>query len=137
MRRIYTTEDIRVEGVEVNGIVKLPVNEWKWVVETRKALLRRVTLPERLTAAMMKAFEEKPVRQAYFKIRGRSYFLDFFFAERMIAVEIDGSVHRLKKAHDRKRDADFRSIGIRTIRIRNKDVMCGKLYEKLFKGMYK
>lgn len=137
MRKIYTTENVRIEGVEVNGIDKLPLKERKWVVETRKVLLRRVTLPEKVTARMFGKFEDKPVRQAYFKIRGRSYFLDFFFPTRMIAVEIDGSVHRFKKEHDKKRDIDFRSIGIRTIRIKNKDVMCGKLYEKLSKGFYR
>jgi len=137
MRKIYTTENIRLDGVEVLGIESLAPAARKWVTETRRTLLRRVTLPEKVTARMLAQFDDKPVRQAYFKIRGRSYFLDFFFPERMIAVEIDGSVHRLKKDHDRRRDADFRSIGVRTIRIKNSDVMCGKLYEKLFKGIYR
>ena len=54
----------------------------------------------------------------------------------MLAVEIDGSVHKLKKEHDRRRDADFRSIGIRTIRIKNTDVMQGKLMERLMRRLY-
>lgn len=137
MRRIYTTEKISIDGVEVLGIDKLSVASHSWVIVTRRRLLRNVTLPEKVTAQMLSRFEDRPVRQAYFKIRGRSYFLDFFFPERMVAVEVDGSVHRLTKDHDRQRDADFRSIGIRTIRIKNKDVMGGRLYEKLYNALYK
>ena len=137
MRTIYTTERIRIDGVEVLGIDKLSISMRRWVTENRKRLVRDATLPERITARMLMQFDDKPVRQAFFMIRKRCYFLDFFFPNRMVAVEIDGLVHKLKKAHDRRRDADFRSIGIRTIRIKNKDVMSGKLYEKLFKGIYK
>lgn len=137
MRTIFTTENVQVEGVEVLGVEKLSASMRQWVAANRRRLLQTVTLPEKITAQMLARFDDRPVRQAFFMIRKRCYFLDFFFPERMVAVEIDGSVHRLKKAHDRQRDADFRSIGIRTIRISNKDVMSGKLYEKLFKGLYK
>ena len=137
MRKIFTTENIRIEGVDVLGVDKLSDRTRQWVAMNRRQLLQAVTLPEKITAQMLARFDDRPVRQAFFMIRKRCYFLDFFFPERMVAVEIDGSVHRLKKAHDKQRDADFRSIGIRTIRISNKDVMSGKLYEKLFKGLYK
>ena len=137
MRTIYTTEKIRIDGIEVLGIERLSDSMRRWVLQNRKSLLKTVTIPEKVTATMLAKFDDRPVRQAFFMIRKRCYFLDFFFPERMVAVEIDGSVHKLKKAHDRQRDADFRSIGIRTIRISNKDVMRGKLYEKLFKGLYK
>lgn len=137
MRRIYTTENIRIDGVEVLGVDKLPAQTRQWVAENRKKLLRTVTYPERVTAQMLSRFDDRPTRQAFFMIRKRCYFLDFFFRERMVAVEIDGSSHRNRKEHDRRRDADFRSIGIRTVRIRNQDVMNGKLYEKLSRGLYK
>ena len=137
MRKIYTTENIRIEGVEVLGTDRLSTTTRQWIAANKRRLLQTATLPEKVTAQMLTRFDDRPVRQAFFMIRKRCYFLDFFFPERMVAVEIDGSVHRLKKAHDKQRDADFRSIGIRTIRISNKDVMEGKLYEKLFKGLYK
>ena len=137
MRTIYTTEHISVDGVRVLGIDRLSPKMRAWVASNRRSLLATVTLPERVTAQMLARFDDKPVRQAFFMIRKRCYFLDFFFPERMVAVEIDGSVHKLKKAHDRQRDADFRSIGIRTIRIKNNDVMDGKLYDKLFKRLYR
>lgn len=137
MRTIYTTEDIKINGVEVLGIEKLPRNTYRWIMQRRRTLLRSATLPERIATKMFYAFHDRPVRQAYFLIRKRSYFLDFFFPERMVAVEIDGSVHKLRKEHDRRRDADFRSIGIRTVRISNKDVMQGRLYDVLMKKLYK
>lgn len=137
MRKIYTTENIRIEGVEVLGTDRLSTTTRQWIAANKRRLLQTATLPEKVTAQMLTRFDDRPVRQAFFMIRKRCYFLDFFFPERMVAVEIDGSVHKFKKAHDRQRDADFRSIGIRTIRISNKDVMSGKLYEKLFKGLYK
>ena len=137
MRKIFTTEAIKIEGVDVLGIEHLSPNTRQWIAENRRRLLQTATLPEKITARMLSSFEDKPVRQAFFMIRKRCYFLDFFFPQRMVAIEIDGSVHRLKKAHDRQRDADFRSIGIRTIRIKNPDVMSGKLYEKLFKSLYR
>lgn len=137
MRVIYTSENIKIDGIEVRGIHLLPPKTQTWIASQRKLLKASATLPENITANMLARFDDKPVRQAFFLIRKRCYFLDFFFPMRMIAVEIDGSVHRFKKEHDRRRDADFRSIGIRTIRIGNKDVMSGKLYEKLFKGLYK
>lgn len=137
MRTIYSTERLSIPGVLVLGIDRLSPIKRKWVTENRKRLTLTSTLPESVSANMFSHFDDRPVRQAYFMIRGRSYFLDFFFPCRMLAVEIDGSVHRFRKEHDRRRDADFRSIGIRTIRIKNKDVMNGKLLDRLFARLYK
>lgn len=137
MRTIYSTERIRIDGVEVLGIDKLSEKMRRWVVVNRMRLIRTATLPEKITARMLSKADDRLVRQAFFMIRKRCYFLDFFFPERMLAVEIDGSVHKTRRERDKQRDADFRSIGIRTIRIKNKDVMSGNLYDKLFKRLYK
>lgn len=136
MRKIYTTENIRVTGVAVHGMSELPPKMRAWVESSRRKLVAEATLPEKIAARRLESFDERPVRQAFFLIRRRCYFLDFFFPRRMLAVEIDGSVHKLKKEHDRRRDADFRSIGIRTIRIKNTDVMQGKLMERLMRRLY-
>jgi very-short-patch-repair endonuclease len=47
------------------------------------------------------------------------YILDFYCAERRLAVEIDGASHGSDEqaAHDARRDAYLRSIGIETLRI--------------------
>ena len=136
MRTIYSTEKISLAGITVLGLQKLTKTKREWVVETQKRLSAHPTLAEKVAARMLSRLMEKPVRQAFFMIRGRSYFLDFFFPSSMVAVEIDGSSHRFRKGTDRRRDADFRSVGIRTIRISNKDVLEGRLYEKLQNRLY-
>ena len=137
MRKIVTTEKISIEGVKVDGIGTLSPSMRKWVIETRKNLLKRATLPEKIAANMLSRLEERPVRQAFFMIRGRCYFLDFFIRGRMLAIEIDGSSHNTRKKEDRRRDNDMRSIGIRTIRIKNKDVMEGNLFKIMLTKLYK
>ena len=137
MRRIYTTEKVAVSGVEVLPVEMLSPSSRQWVERRRKSLMMQATLPERIAARMLSRFDDRPVRQAFFMIRDRGDFLDFFFPKRMVAVEIDGSSHKSRKDTDRRRDADFRSIGIRTIRVKNSDVMEGKLYEKIFNKLYR
>lgn len=137
MRTIYTSvKGLQLPDIEVKGLKDLPLQRREWVKATMQRLMHNTVLPERVAANMAARFETKPIRQAFFMIRKRCYFLDFFLPQYKVAVEIDGSVHRFKKDHDRRRDADFRSIGIRTIRIKNKDVMEGKFYDKLFKRLY-
>ena len=136
MRTIFTTEDIAVDGVLVLHINDLPRARAARVMAMRERLLRTATVAEKTAAKMLSSMPTRPTRQAYFFIRGRSYFLDFFFPERMVAVEIDGSSHLAKREYDMRRDRDFRSIGIRTIRIGNADVMSGRIYEKLLKRMF-
>ena len=137
MRRIATSvEGLRLpRGVAAEGLWSLPPRERAWVETTTARLLAAQTGAERAAADMLATLREKPVRQAFFKIRGRRYFLDFFFKGMMLAVEIDGSSHKARRDRDRRRDADVRSIGIRTIRIKNKAVREGRLYEKLFKRL--
>jgi very-short-patch-repair endonuclease len=47
------------------------------------------------------------------------YILDFYCAEARLAVEIDGDVHQHpdQAAHDWRRDAYFRAMGIETLRL--------------------
>jgi very-short-patch-repair endonuclease len=47
------------------------------------------------------------------------YILDFYCAEARLAVEIDGEIHASpgQAAHDLRRDAYFRKIGIETLRL--------------------
>ena len=137
MRSIYASVNIGIKGVNVKNVSELPPLKREWVAETMIRLKGNPTYPERLASKILSQFDDKPIRQAFFMIRKRCYFLDFFFPERMLAIEIDGSSHDGKKEHDRRRDADFRSIGIRTIRIKNKDVTNGRLIDVLNKKIFK
>ena len=51
------------------------------------------------------------------------YILDFYCYEKQLAIEVDGEVHRKQKDNDNYRDEFLKSIGIRTIRIHNKEIM--------------
>jgi very-short-patch-repair endonuclease len=42
---------------------------------------------------------------------------DFYFAKRRLVIELDGSYHTHRKAHDAERDATFLRYKIRTMRI--------------------
>lgn len=135
-----TTIYSNIIGLKLKNAFVLRIDELNnadIIRDRRLALIRNATLPEKTAASIFNTFEKPPIRQAYFRIRRRSYFLDFFFPDMLLAVEIDGSSHAERKEYDRRRDADFRLIGIKTVRIKNQDVMNGKLNEKLFKRLYK
>ncbi len=51
------------------------------------------------------------------------YIIDFYCYERRLAIELDGKVHTRQKENDNYRDEFLKGIGIRTIRIRNEEVM--------------
>lgn len=138
MREIYTdVAGLSLDGVVVHHVSQLVRRDREWVMGTKRRLMSESTLPEDTAGKMMSMMDEKPIRQAFFRIRKRSYFTDFFFPSMLLAVEIDGSSHRTRKDKDRRRDADFRSVGIRTIRVSNKVVMTGHLFERLFTRLYR
>jgi len=51
-----------------------------------------------------------------------SYFLDFYFTEKKILLEIDGKQHEYRKEHDELRDERLKSIGIKIHRIKWKSI---------------
>lgn len=53
------------------------------------------------------------------------YVLDFYCPESKLAVELDGATHdnRESQNHDSKRDTFLRQLGIRVLRIHNKEVL--------------
>jgi very-short-patch-repair endonuclease len=51
------------------------------------------------------------------------FIVDFFCVEQQVAIELDGPVHDERKVEDEVRDAHLRELGIRTLRVRNEDVL--------------
>lgn len=51
------------------------------------------------------------------------YILDFYCHEKRLAIEIDGKIHNSQKEYDRYRDEYLKSIEIRTLRIKDEDVL--------------
>lgn len=53
-----------------------------------------------------------------------NYIVDFFIAGKRVAIELDGSQHRMpeNEAADEKRDSDLRKLGITVLRYTNLQV---------------
>jgi len=88
-----------------------------------RMLRRKLTLPEVLL------WQQLRQRPAGFKFRKQHpatpYILDFYCHEAKLIVEVDGIAHDMgdRPARDEARDAHFRSLGFRIIRIPAADVL--------------
>ena len=51
-----------------------------------------------------------------------NYFIDFYFPDEKIALEIDGSQHKYRKEHDILRDQRLSKVGIKVYRIKWKSI---------------
>lgn len=63
--------------------------------------------------------------------------MDFFLLDKNIALEIDGGYHKINKEYDKNRDIFFKNIGIKTIRINNKDVSYDTIKNKILNIKHK
>lgn len=54
-----------------------------------------------------------------------AYILDFYHPRTRICIEVDGGIHKKHRGRDRRRDTRLATIGIRTLRITNRQVMDG------------
>ena len=52
----------------------------------------------------------------------KSYFLDFYFPEKLIDLEIDGSQHNYREDQDRERDTFLMNKDIKVYRIKWKNI---------------
>ena len=66
---------------------------------------------------------QKPI--IYETDRGRRCFFiaDFYCAEKKLVIEVDGSIHAFTKYEDYQRDRVLRELGLRTIRIKNDELV--------------
>ena len=65
------------------------------------------------------------IHQAPFVFRPRTiYFCDFYLPKHRVVIEVDGIYHNgnMQFAKDTERDANFKSIGIRVIRVANEEL---------------
>jgi len=51
-----------------------------------------------------------------------NYILDFYCSELLLAIEIDGGIHKKTEEYDKERDGFLNGCGIKVIRIPNRDV---------------
>lgn len=97
-----------------------------WIEKTRIELKKKSTKFEHIVLKKLKqsGFENISV-QYNIIVNGHCYFIDIFLKDLMIAIEVDGGYHEdeLQQLHDKERDRLLLIAGIRTLRIKNKDVL--------------
>jgi very-short-patch-repair endonuclease len=82
----------------------------------KKSTLGEVLLWQRLNQRQRSGYDfhrQKPIDE---------YIVDFFAAELMLAVELDGGSHKLKGAEDECREKRLEALGVRFLRFSEKDV---------------
>lgn len=109
----------------------------EWVETTTEKLIESRNKAELDAGRELKRVLPSIEKQVFFRIHGRCYFLDYYYSPKRVAIEIDGGYHKGRKEIDKQRDKDFAEIGIATIRISDKDVLNGKLLEKIENGATK
>ena len=98
-------------------------------VESARYLRRRQTGAEeifwqkvrRKQFCNLKILRQHPV---YYQPDNRMKFVivDFYCHEKRLVIELDGSIHKSQKAHDRQRSIILKELGLRVIRIQNEAV---------------
>lgn len=123
---VYTSLDnFKLKHQEVKSYSELDGSMVEWIEENSIHLLISRNKAELKAGEELKKYISDVQEQVYFKIEGRSYFLDYYLPKYKIAIEIDGSFHKIRKTEDKERDELFCGIGIRTIRIPAKEVLRG------------
>lgn len=102
----------------------LPFSKREWIETKRYEHQFNANKYDHLLGEYLIRHDVKFIHQAPFVICGRIYFLDFFIPSIRVALEVDGISHSYmyQKDKDMNRDSDFKSIGVKTIRISNDEV---------------
>lgn len=82
------------------------------------------TLRKKATPSEQKAKKAlKSARIAFkFQVPFKYYILDFLIPSRLLIVEVDGGYHKTRTLKDKRRDKFCRSMGLKVLRIKNKNV---------------
>ena|SRR6056297_674645 len=94
----------------------------KYVIDLARDLRQNLTQSEKLIWEMIR---NKQLDGYRFRCQHPiyRYVLDFYCHEAMLAVEIDGDVHKKREDYDGYRDEFLKSIGITTFRFSTEEVM--------------
>lgn len=106
----------------------LPFSKREWIETRRYELQFGANKYEHYVGSYLLSHNVQFIHQAPFIINGKIYFLDFFIPSLRIAIEVDGASHEYSWKHekDKDRDSNFKSIGIKTIRISNSECESSK-----------
>lgn len=71
----------------------------------------------------LKFLRQKPIVYEYDRGKTSFFIADFYCPEKKLVVELDGPIHQHKKFEDSQRDNILSTLGLKTIRIRNDELM--------------
>lgn len=94
-----------------------------YAVECRAKRLADPTAAELAFADILGTWGEYFEREHIIYYADRFLILDFYLPASKLAVECDGSAHRTTKKYDAERDEFLESLGIKTIRFTNSEVL--------------
>lgn len=100
-----------------------------WIETTMYELRGKANKYEQKLADYLIGKKIKFIHQAPFVFQPkRIYFVDFYLPDARLVVEVDGIYHQgnIQFEKDRERDGNFRSIGIRVMRIHNEEISDNK-----------
>ena len=94
----------------------------KYVIELARDQRIKLTLSEQI---LWSGLRDKQLHGYRFRCQHPiyRYILDFYCHKAMLAVEIDGDIHKYRKDYDKYRDDFIASVGITTIRFSTKEVL--------------
>lgn len=131
---VYTSlEGFSLKKADVVSMKELGPFSVEWITETAISRLERRTASQMIAKTELKGLFPEVEEQVYFKIDGKSFFVDFFIPERNLAVLIDNGNYGSKASN--RRDGVFEDIGIRTVRIKEERVLEGCFREDLFAAL--
>ena len=101
----------------------------KYIIELAREMRKNLTPTEKV---LWQELQNKKLNG--YKFRNQHpifrYILDFYCHKCLLAIEIDGDIHKLRKDYDVYRDRYLESIGIKTIRFNNEEIF-GNINEVL------
>ena len=96
-----------------------------WVNDKHKSLLKKSTKSEKDMVRLLKQQANKDIKtQQPFFIDNKIFFADICINSIKTIIEVDGGYHNTdtQQEKDKNRDNSFKSLGYKTIRIKNEDV---------------
>lgn len=86
----------------------------------RQTLCNHATIPEQILWKLLKNSQTGYKFRRQFSVRG--YILDFYCPHQKLAIELDGSIHKLSQEYDRYRTKYLEAFGIKVIRFTNNQI---------------
>lgn len=89
-----------------------------YVVQLARDMRNNLTASERL---LWERLKRKQLEGYKFRCQHPiyRYILDFYCDEKLLAIELDGDIHKERKDYDEYRDDFMKSLGVKTLRFHN------------------